>query len=218
MEKSLDSVQKQQAFNSRSKGHPSRKGQGVCKCSIAKCTRCGRGPYPRHQCPARDSECHKCHKRGHYSAQCLSKSVGEICDLPESLDNFPFLNTIGSDCDAFWTCTISVSGQDKPFKVDNGAEVTVVSEKYAKILSKDLKPPSKQLHGPDSQPLSVLGEIQATLTYKEKLATQTIFVVRNLQHNLVGLPAIRSQDQFHLYTCQGAVPFSVYWSGNISWQ
>ena len=36
--------------------------------------------------------------------------------------------------------------------------------------------------------------IQATLTYKEKQATQTIFVVRNLQHNLVGLPAIRALD------------------------
>ena len=62
------------------------------------------------------------------------------------------------------------------------------------LLSKDLKPPSKRLHGPDSQPLSVLDEIQATLTYKEKQATQTIFVVHNLQHNLVGLPALRALD------------------------
>ena len=110
------------------------------------------------------------------------------------MDDFAFLNTISSDCDAFWSCTISVSEQDIPFKVNTGAEVTVVSEKYTKILSKNLKPPSKQLHGPDSQPLSALGEIQATLTYKEKQATQTIFVVHNLQHNLVGLPAIRALD------------------------
>ena len=77
VEKSLDLVQKQWAFNSRSKGHLSKNGQGASKCSTTKCTRCGRGPHPRHQC-ARDSECHKCHKRGHYSAQYLSKSVGEI--------------------------------------------------------------------------------------------------------------------------------------------
>ena len=30
------------------------------------------------------------------------------------------------------------------------------------------------------------------MTYKDKQVTQTIFVVRNLQHNLVGLPAIRA--------------------------
>ena len=73
---------------------------------------CGRGPCSRHLCPAKDSECHKCHKWGHYSAQCLSKSVREICDPPESLDDFAFLNTIGSDRDTFWACTISVRGQD----------------------------------------------------------------------------------------------------------
>ena len=98
---------------------------------------------------------------------------------------------MGSDRDTFWTCTISVRGQDIPFKVDTGAEVTVVSEKYAKMLLPGVKPPSKRLHGPDSQPL---GEIQATLAYKGKQATQTVFVVRDLQHNLIGLPAICALD------------------------
>ena len=108
--------------------------------------------------------------------------------------SFAFLNTIGSDWDTFWTCIISVRGQDIPFKVNTRAEVTVVSEKYAKMLSPDMKPLSKRLHGPHRQPLSVLGEIQATLTYKGKQATQIIFVVHDLQHNLVGFPAIRAPD------------------------
>ena len=111
VDKSLDSVQKQ-AFNSRGKSHFPKKSQSASKGPTTKCTRCGRGPHPRHLCSAKDSECHKCHKRGHYSAQCLTKSVGEICDPPESLDDFAFLNTIGSDRDTFWACTISVRGQD----------------------------------------------------------------------------------------------------------
>ena len=37
--------------------------------------------------------------------------------------------------------------------------VTVISEKYAKLLKGDLQPPSKWLHGPDRQPLSVMGEV-----------------------------------------------------------
>ena len=37
-----------------------------------------------------------------------------------------------------------VCGQDVPFKVNTGVEVKVVSEeKYAKMLSPDMKPPSK---------------------------------------------------------------------------
>ncbi len=33
-----------------------------------KCTRCGKGPHPRSSCPARESICHTCGKRGHYSS------------------------------------------------------------------------------------------------------------------------------------------------------
>ena len=191
MDRSLDSVQKR-TLNSKGRSQPQRKVPiSTFQHPATKCSRCGRGPHPRHQCPARDSECHKCHKQGHYSAQCFSKSVREIHDPPES-DDFAFLNTVGSDRGTFWTCTISVNGQNVPFKVDTGAEVTVISEKYAKLLSQDLQPPSKRLHGPDRQPLSVMGEITTAMTYKDKQVTQTIFVVRNLQYNLVGLPAIRA--------------------------
>ena len=35
------------------------------------CTRCGKGSHQRDKCPARDAVCHKCHKKGHYSAYCL---------------------------------------------------------------------------------------------------------------------------------------------------
>ena len=137
---------------------------------------------------------HKCHKWGHYSAKCFSKSVMAIHEPPESVDDFAFLNTVGSDHGAPWTYTIRINGQDVLFKVDTGAEVTFIWEEHASLLSQDVKLPSKQLHGLDSKPLSVVGEIKATMTYKEKQAMQTIFVVCNLQHNLVGLPAIQDVD------------------------
>ena len=28
------------------------------------CMRCGRGPHPRHQCPTKDVQCHKCKYKG----------------------------------------------------------------------------------------------------------------------------------------------------------
>ena len=57
VDKSLDSVQKQ-AFNSRGNSHFPKKGQSTSKGPTAKCT--SHGPHPRHLCPAKDSECHKC--------------------------------------------------------------------------------------------------------------------------------------------------------------
>jgi hypothetical protein len=37
-----------------------------------KCFFCGNSYHPRHKCPARDVECNKCGKKGHFSKVCLS--------------------------------------------------------------------------------------------------------------------------------------------------
>ena len=54
------------------------------------------------------------------------------------------------------------------FKVDTGAEVTVISEAMWKTLnlSEPLQKPSLSLCGPDHTPLEVLGEVLVSLTYK----------------------------------------------------
>ena len=39
------------------------------------CTRCGKSPHSRDKCSARELLCCKCHCKGHYSNQCLSKIV-----------------------------------------------------------------------------------------------------------------------------------------------
>ena len=40
-----------------------------------KCMRCGKESHPREQCPARDAECHRCKKKGHYGALCKTKTI-----------------------------------------------------------------------------------------------------------------------------------------------
>ena len=162
--------------------------QGKCSC-------CGCRPHSHQQCPARDAECHTCHKKGHYSAQCFHKSVADIAREPDAADHYDraYLNTIGVDQATMWNCTIRVDGHEVPFKVDTGAEVTVTSEElWTSLHLSQLKPPTKRLHGPDSKPLKVTGELCATLQYRGHQCTQPIFVVKHLQHNLLGLPSIQA--------------------------
>ena len=80
------------------------------------------------------------------------------------------------------------------FKLDTGAEVTVVGEKVLHSLDskKQLQTPTKRLCGPDQTPLEVLGEIPVTLAYKNRSCKHPVFIVKNLQQNLLGLPAIKS--------------------------
>ena len=53
-----------------------------------------------------------------------------------------------------------------------------------------LQTPKKQLFGPASQPLQVLGHFSGLLSHKDKEARQNVFVVEGLKTNLLGLPSI----------------------------
>ena len=42
------------------------------------CRRCGKPSHPRQVCPASNATCFRCNRKGHFSSQCLSKTVGEL--------------------------------------------------------------------------------------------------------------------------------------------
>ena len=55
-----------------------------------------------------------------------------------------YLSTLGTRDVSVWTCTIQVNDQDVSFKVNTGAEVTVISKDVSKALGLDaLQPPTK---------------------------------------------------------------------------
>ena len=134
----------------------------------------------------------------HFSSQCFTKTVAVVGELPsttdlDDMDDVAYLNTIDSDQGNAWTCHINVNGHDVSFKIDTGAEVTVISDNITKSIGlHQLHPPSKKLHGPDNRPLEVIGEATARLVYKGTECTQPIFVVRNVKQNLLGFPAIQA--------------------------
>ena len=64
----------------------------------------------------------------------------------------------------------------------------------------------KRLCGPDKQPLEVLGELRATLVYKGRSSTQPVYVVRNLQRSVLGLPAIQALNLLTPVDAVGGIP------------
>ena len=99
-------------------------------------------------------------------------------------------------------------------KLDTGSEVTVISCNTIKTLGcQELKTSSKILYRPGKQPLDVMGQIMAKITYKNAHSQEPIFVVRGLNSNLHGLPALRAlqlvartdeisqyEEQIHTYS------------------
>ena len=106
-----------------------------------------------------------------------------------------------------WSAMVAVDGTELSFKLDTGAEVTVISEDALKSLDgRELQSSSKRLCGPDNRPLAVLGELSATLTYCDRSCVHPVYVVRELQKNLLGLPAIQA---LNLLTPVAAIETSV---------
>ena len=154
------------------------------------CIKCGKGQHPWYTCPAKESVCHKCKRRGHYGSQCLSKTVAELQPDESNLDS-AFLDTLTQNSPETWRVKLKLANQTLEFKIDTGAEVTAISDAAFRAL-KGLKldRPKKMLYGPARTLLKVIGQFEGELFYRGKTTRQNVYVVNGLRTNLLGLPAI----------------------------
>jgi hypothetical protein len=91
-EKSLDAVKH---FSKR----PQRKSHVPATHRSERCTRCGRMQHKRNQCPARESTCYKCNKKGHFASVYRTKK--DVASLEERLEDThletAYLNTVDTE-------------------------------------------------------------------------------------------------------------------------
>ena len=158
-----------------------------------KCGNCGKVPgHPRSQCPAKDVTCHNCQKKGHYKIVCRSlKTIGTVIEEEDY-----FLGTVDVDQlnvnDGPWKTMLKLDGVSVIFKLDTGADVTVVPEHIFKKTHRWLQESKIKLTCPGQQPLDVCGVFEAQVQSHEKATTQNVYVIRGLKTPLLGRPAIEA--------------------------
>ena len=92
-----------------------------------------------------------------------------------------------------WMTKIMLNGQEIEFKIDTGADVTVIPERnHDTTRDGPLAPPGRSLSGPSQQTLDVLGQFSGRLKRNNTEVKQDIFVICGLQKVLLGRPAIES--------------------------
>ena len=159
------------------------------------CPRCGKSPsHGRFMCPTKDSVCHKRYGKGHWKSVCKAKHVSEVEEIANDANNI-FLGVVGTDTDNnSWTGTANVNGAPVCFKLDTGADVSIISNevyKFLQLLPKLLES-EKNLYGAAHTKLNVRGYFKANVEHGDRMSEQEVFVVNGAQCALLGRPATES--------------------------
>ena len=138
------------------------------------CTRCGKSPlHSRQHCPTREAICQKCSKKGHYQSVCRSKGVNTIELDSSTLDSDNnFLGAVETNTadKPTWSVTVSINSVDVNFKIDTGADVTVIPESvFKKLNGVELQPCSRSLSGPCQHNQEECGKFTGVMEYNKIL-------------------------------------------------
>ena len=142
----IDSLNYRKSAGKQTESTRHRKSPQGRSASYTKCYRCGKEPHARNLCLANEAVCHTCKKKGHYSSQCFKKkSIGDVStgahnEQSQGYYDKLFLDTIDTGQKTMWNATIQVEGNDVCFKLDTGAEVTIVGEKVLHSLNSKQQP------------------------------------------------------------------------------
>ncbi|UYV70334.1 K02A2.6-like [Cordylochernes scorpioides] len=154
------------------------------------CTRCGSPKFHKFEhCPAFNATCRRCSKKGHFIKQCKTKLVSQVTT---KVDNEKFLGNFCIDqisSDERWNCKVAVNKRIMPFKIDTGADVSVMPENcFKQNFLHQLGKTQKRLYAA-GMAMPVLGNFQATLEANGKVSHEEIYVIKNFPVSLLSAKA-----------------------------
>ena len=176
----------------------------------------GNHPMDKKLCPARNAKCHKCGKKGHYASCCPnSRSRGSVREVtvPENDSDVCFLGAVSSKMtsDRPWEVKLKVAGRLVPFKLDSGADVTIMSETCYKSLKSQpsLIPTDVYLVSVGSR-LKCTGKFVTKVMSKGTLYTLDIYVVQNAKCNLLSRSASQAMGFLQVVLNEATKGHQVY--------
>ena len=170
------------------------------------CRKCG--IIPRHEfssCPANNSTCNKCGKKGHWEKRCLSKQENgqtfarnlnevttQLSEIGVISDNdVYFLGNVDDQNSLPWRASVLINNVPFSFKIDTGADVTVLkAEDFYKNKFKGLEKPTKPLLSASGNKIDALGVFESKIQWRNKQHKSFVYVANKLHDNLLGRGAL----------------------------
>ena len=148
--------QQQQQHQGQGQRRPGHRGQGN------KCKQCGYIHRSKREdaCPAIGQKCNKCNNIGHFASMCYSKtkmnnnySIHNVATEDQEDADFIGSVSVSEQCrdTPAWRVTLRIMNQPVKFKIDSGADVTVMSYATYRSLGgsqSKLKPVTSALSSP----------------------------------------------------------------------
>ena len=161
-----------------------------------KCGRCGYVHRSKREngCPALGKTCAKCKKKNHFASVCRNKQALEVTatrhdEYAAPVEQDYYCGSIVNidDSSPAWYVNLEiVKNSTVKFKVDSGADVTILSlTAYQKLQPKPSLGPSKSVINSPGGGLSIVGEFITNTKYEDKDYCFKIIVVNQKTENLL---------------------------------
>ena len=174
------------------KGAHKRSGRGFAArtestSSTSSCNNCGYR-HDRGNCPASGKRCRKCDREGHFAKMCRAKkeptrNIQQVDEERQGESEEVYLDEAVTTTDKGWFSRVTMNGNPVNFKLDTGAEVTVVPEHL--VGQAKLGRAKRTLLGPGSTKLRVKGVFQAAFESSRKVHAEDVYVVIGQKHPLL---------------------------------
>ena len=149
------------------------------------CGRCGFKTHTGTQCPASGKVCKKCNKKGHFATMCRSKAIEEVDMYQEVSQEEYFLGEVKTPSPKAkknrgkpWVVTLDINTKPVQFKIDTGADISVMSEATWQDINKPQLTKSQVCLTSPGGGLDCLGEFTTHTTWKGKQYSFRVAVIK----------------------------------------
>lgn len=179
----------------RTRGGQSSRGRGSNNqnrqnANLPLCGACNRKHYEG-QCPAHGRRCRKCNRRNHFAVCCRSNTVAGVREIVDDDNDHHdyFLGSVTACNEGEpWFVKLKVCGSEIPFKIDTGADISIMSEYTYKSLpfQPKLHVNNSKLQTPNGD-LHSLGKFKVTTRHKNHPYSFHVVVIPSTdsQNNLL---------------------------------